>query len=115
VPVFVLTHHARETVIMKGGTSFTFITDGIEAALGLARASAGDKDVLLAGGASVVHQYLQRGLLDELQIHLAPVLLGSGTRLFERLEIDAEHGLDLQKTRVIDSPAVTHLQFRVVK
>ena len=78
VPVFVLTHHARETKVMQGGTSFIFVTDGIEAALEQARAAAGNKDVHLAGGASVIQQYLKAGLLDELQIHLAPVLLGDG-------------------------------------
>ena len=111
VPVFVLTHHARETVDMKGGTSFTFVTDGIEAALEQARAVAGDKDVLLAGGASVAQQYLQAGLLDEMQIHVAPTFLGGGVRLFDGL--GAEH--KLEATRVIESPRVTHLRYRVVK
>jgi len=110
VPVFVLTHHARETLAMEGGTSFNFVTDGIEAALEQARAAAGDKDVLLAGGASVVQQYLTAGLLNELQIHVAPVLLGDGTSLFDRLGIDA---VGLETTRVIASPSVTHLRFRV--
>jgi dihydrofolate reductase len=110
VPVFVLTQHARETKVMAGGTSFSFVTDGIEAALEQARAAAGDKDVSLAGGASVVQQYLKAGLLDELQIHLAPVLLGGGTSLFDRLGIDPT---GLEATRVICSPAVTHLRFRV--
>ena len=110
VPVFVLTHHARETLAMEGGTSFNFVTDGIEAALEQARAAAGDKDVLLAGGASVVQQYLKAGLLNELQIHVAPVLLGDGTSLFDRLGIDA---VGLETTRVIASPSVTHLRFTV--
>jgi dihydrofolate reductase len=110
VPVFVLTHHARETLMMEGGTSFDFVTGGIEAALEQARAAAGDKDVLLAGGASVVQQYLKAGLLDELQIHVAPVLLGDGTSLFDRLGIDP---VGLETTRVIASPSVTHLRFRV--
>jgi dihydrofolate reductase len=110
VPVFVLTQHARETKVMEGGTSCSFITDGIEAALEQARAAAGDKDVHLAGGASVVQQYLKAGLLDELQIHLAPVLLGSGTSLFDRLGIDP---IGLEATRVIASPSVTHLRFRI--
>jgi dihydrofolate reductase len=115
VPLFVLTQHARDPVVKQGGTSFTFITDGIEAALEEARAAAGDRDVLLAGGASVAQQYLQAGLLDELQIHLVPVLLGSGTRLFDRLELDPEHPVVLEGTRVIASPSVTHLRFRVAK
>ena len=110
VPVFVLSHHARETLAMEGGTSFNFVTHGIEAALEEARAAAGDKDVLLAGGASVVQQYLKAGLLNELQIHVAPVLLGDGTSLFDRLGIDA---VGLETTRVIASPSVTHLRFRV--
>ena len=110
VPVFVLTHHARETKVMEGGTSFNFVSDGIEAALEQARAAAGDKDVLLAGGASIVQQYLKAGLLDELQIHIAPVLLGEGTSLFDRLGIEP---LGLEATRVIASPSVTHLRFRM--
>jgi dihydrofolate reductase len=112
VPVFVLTHHPRETVIKEGGTSFTFVTDGIEAALEQARAAAGDKDVSLAGGADVVQQYLNAGLLDDLQIHLAPVFLGGGVRLFDRLGPDP---IELEATRVIESPTVTHLRYRVVK
>jgi dihydrofolate reductase len=112
VPVFVLTHHARETVTKKGGTSYTFVTDGIEAALERARASAGDGNVAIGGGADVVQQYLRAGLLDELQIHVAPVLLGGGVRLFGDLDGDA---IGLEITRVIESPAVTHLRYRVVK
>jgi dihydrofolate reductase len=110
VSVFVLTHQARGTKVMEGGTSFEFVTDGIEATLERAKAAAGDKDVLLAGGASIVQQYLKAGLLDELQIHVAPVLLGEGTSLFDRLGIEP---LGLEATRVIASPSVTHLQFRV--
>jgi len=112
VPVFVLTHHARETVVKEGGTSFTFVTDGVEAGLEQARAAAGDKDVSLAGGANVAQEYLQRGLLDELQIHLVPVFLGGGVRLFDGLG----PGLtELEIMRVIGSGTVTHLKFRVVK
>jgi dihydrofolate reductase len=110
VPVFVLTQHAREVLVMEGGTSFTFVTDGIEAALDQARAAAGDKDVVLAGGASVLQQYLKAGLIDELQIHVAPVLLGDGVSLFGRLGIAA---MGLKTTRVIASPSVTHLRFTV--
>ncbi len=112
VPVFVLTHHPRETVVKQGGTSFTFVTDGIEAALEQARAAAGDKDISLAGGASVAQQYLKAGLLDELQIHVAPVLLGGGVSLFDRLGIEP---FELERTRVIESPSVTHLRFNVVR
>ena len=97
-PVFVLTHHAREPVAKQGGTTFTFVTDGIESALEQARAAAGDKDVAVAGGANVAQQYLKAGLLDELQIHVAPVLLGDGVRLFEnhlgpeRREVECTQG-----------------------
>jgi dihydrofolate reductase len=112
VPVFVLTHHARETVTKQEGTSYTFVTDGIEAALEQARAAAGDKDVVLAGGATVVQQALKAGLLDELQIHLAPVLLGDGVPLFDRLGVDAP---ELEIGRVVASPSVTHLRVGVAK
>src|SRR3954447_20881025 len=82
-PVFVLTHHAREPLAMQGGTTFTFVTDGIEPALEQARAGARGKDVHVAGGGEAIQQYLNAGLLDELQLHVVPVLLGTGTRLFE--------------------------------
>ena len=88
-PVFILTHHAREPVTKQGGTTFTFVTDGIESALEQARAAAGDKNVAVGGGANVAQQYLKAGLLDELQIHVAPVLLGDGVRLFENLRTRA--------------------------
>ena len=106
-PVFVLTHHAREPLV-KGDTTFTFVTDGIESALDQARAAAGDRNVRIAGGADVATQYLKAGLLDEMQLHVAPFLLGKGARLFEGLDTSIELELD----RVIDSPAVTHLRYR---
>jgi dihydrofolate reductase len=112
VPVFVLTHHPRETVTKQGGTSFTFVTDGIESALAQARAAAGEKSVLVAGGANTIQQSLAAGLVDDIQIHVAPVLLGAGVRLFDR--VGPEH-VKLEGTRVIASPAVTHLRFRVLK
>lgn len=112
VPVFILTHHTREPVSKQGDTSFTFVTGGIEAALEQARAAAGDKDVALGGGAEVAQQYLAAGLLDEIQIHLVPLLLRDGVRLFDRL---GSEPIELQSTRVIESPSVTHLRFRVVK
>jgi dihydrofolate reductase len=99
-------------VTKQGGTSFTFVTDGIEAALAQAEAAAGDKDIAVGGGADVAQQYLRAGLLDEIQIHLVPVLLGDGVRLFHNLAADQAR---LEVTRVVDSPAVTHLKYRVVK
>ena len=110
-PVFVLTHHAREPLAMLGGTTFTFVTDGIATAVEQARAAAGDKDVLVAGGADVVQQALGSGLLDELQIHVVPVFLGSGVPLLDRIGPDTKLELD----RVVDAPGVTHLRYRVVK
>jgi dihydrofolate reductase len=111
VPVFVLTHHARETKPMEGGTTFTFVTNGIEAALEQARGVAVQKNVAIAGGANVVQQYLKAGLLDQLQLHVAPLLLGDGVRLFEN-HVGAEPP-EVEATRVIHSPAVTHLTYRV--
>jgi dihydrofolate reductase len=111
-PVFVVTHAARAPLVKEGGTTYTFVTDGLEGALQQAQAAAGDKDVAVVGGANIVQQFLRAGLLDELQIHLVPVLLGDGRRLFEYLA--AEHVV-LEATRAIASPGVTHLRFRVVK
>jgi dihydrofolate reductase len=109
-PVFIVTHHAREPVAKQAGTTFHFVTDGIEAALEHAREAAGGKDVAVAGGANVAQQYLRAGLIDEMTIHLVPVLLGDGARLFDDLD-----GVDvaLECVRVIDGPAVTHLTYRV--
>ena len=112
MPVFVLTHHAREPVSKEGGTTFTFVTDGIETALEQAQAAAGKKDVSVGGGASTIQQYLKAGLVDEMQVHVVPQLLGDGARLFENLGAELP---DLEVTRVIESPAVTHLRYRVVK
>jgi dihydrofolate reductase len=112
VPVFVLTHHARETVAKQGGTSFTFVTDGIEAALEQARAAAGDKDIAIAGGADVVQQCLTAGLVDEFQVHVAPLFLGDGVRLFDQLGAKQPK---LEGISLSGSPAVTHLKYRVVK
>jgi dihydrofolate reductase len=111
-PVFVLTHHPREPVAKQGGTTFTFVTDGIESALEQARAAAGGKDVAIGGGANVAQQYLRAGLLDEFQIHLVPILLRDGVRLLEDL---GSGEIELEKTRAIDAPGVTHLSYRVVK
>jgi dihydrofolate reductase len=113
-PVFVLTHHAREPVAKRGGTTFTFVTDGIEVALEQARGAAGDKDVAVGGGADVAQQYLEAGLLDELQVHVAPVLLGDGVRLFGGRLTGALR--ELECTRVLESPSgVAHLRYRVVR
>jgi dihydrofolate reductase len=106
-PVFVLTHHAREPLRMEGGTIFTFVTDGIESALEQARSAAGGKDVALAGGARVAQQYLGAGLVDEMQLHLVPALLGGGERLFE--DVGDLHGLALVDT--VATPDVVHLRF----
>ncbi|HKV09630.1 MAG TPA: dihydrofolate reductase family protein [Thermoanaerobaculia bacterium] len=107
-PVFVLTHYAREPLELEGGTTFTFVTDGIELALEQARRAAGGKDVVLAGGASAAQQYLKAGLVDEMEINLVPTLLGSGERLFEGVGDDL-HGLELVRT--VATPKVTHLKF----
>ena len=109
-PVFVLTHHPRETVVKEGGTTFYFVNDGIESALEQARAAAEDKDVALGGGGSVAQQYLRAELLDELNIHVAPILLGGGVSLFGELGADAP---PLKLTKVVESPFVTHLSYEV--
>jgi dihydrofolate reductase len=101
---------ARETIEKKGGTTFTLVTDGIENALAQAKSAAGDKDISVAGGANTIQQFLNAGLLDEIQIHVVPLLLGDGLRLFDQAGIPQ---LELEKTRVIDSPGVTHMRFRV--
>jgi dihydrofolate reductase len=108
-PTFVLTHHPREPIEMEGGTTFIFVTEGIESALEQARAAAGDGDVSIAGGAATVNQYLAAGAIDELRTHVAPVVLGVGERLFEGVgplvleKLDAASGTDL----------VTHITYRV--
>ncbi len=107
-PVFVVTHYGREPLKMEGGTTFHFVTDGIEAALEQARLAADGKDVALAGGASVAGQYLAAGLVDEMEISLVPILLGSGERLFEGVG-DNLHGLELVRT--VAAPDVVHLKF----
>jgi dihydrofolate reductase len=108
-PVFVLTHHEREPLEMEGGTTFTFVTDGIDSALAQAREAAAGKDISLGGGADAAQQYLSAGLLDELQLNVVPVLLGEGTRLFDD---GAGAGLGLEQVTVIDAPGVAHLKYR---
>ncbi|MFI6387278.1 dihydrofolate reductase family protein [Nonomuraea sp. NPDC050540] len=109
-PVFVLTHHPREPLTMKGGTSYVFVTDGIEAALAQARAAAGDRDVAIAGGAETVNRYLAAGLIDELRLHVAPLTLGRGERLL--------HGVGEHALEPVGAPwgtgLVTHLTYKVM-
>ncbi len=107
-PVFVLTHHKRDPLELEGGTTFTFVTEGIEAALEQARRAARGKDVSLAGGAKAAQQYLAAGLVDEMEISLVPTLLGSGERLFDGVGDDF-HGLE--HVRTVAAPKVTHLKF----
>jgi dihydrofolate reductase len=110
MPVFVLTHRPHE-VVVKGKTSFTFVTDGIKSAIAQAAAAAGDKKVHVMGGASVIQQALNAGLLDQLQVHVAPVLLGAGTPLFAHL-----HGpVELEQTELVETRLARHLTYRVVK
>jgi dihydrofolate reductase len=107
-PVFVLTNHEREPLAMEGGTTFTFVTGGIDAALEQAKAAAGpDKDILISGGAETVRQFLKAGLVDSFQLHVVPIMLGGGTRLLDGLEPAA-----LRLDRVVDGPGVTHLRYR---
>jgi dihydrofolate reductase len=108
-PVFVLTHHAREPLEMEGGTTFHFVTEGIESALRQAKDAAGDRDVLVAGGAQCAQQYLAAGLIDEVELHVVPLILGAGERLLDNLE-----GTDvkLKQVRVIEGEGVTHLKYR---
>ncbi len=107
-PVFVLTHHERDPLAMRGDTTFTFVTGGIESAVAQARDAAGDRDVAIAGGASTVQQALCARLLDELCLHIVPVILGAGDRL-----LDGVGDLHLRPVTVVDSPAVTHVTYRV--
>jgi dihydrofolate reductase len=110
-PVFILTHHPRDPVEMQGGTTFHFVTDGIKSALEQATDAANGKDVMLWGGAQVVNQYLAAGLLNELELHLVPVLLGDGARLFDGVGA-AE--VQLEQVRAVEAPGVTHLKYTVV-
>jgi dihydrofolate reductase len=111
-PVFVLTHHAREPLEMQGGTTFHFVTDGIDSALEQAKDAAGERDVSLAGGAKVVQQYFAAGLVDELDISIVPIILGGGERLFENLGSEPP---ELEQVDAVDAPGVTHIRYRTVK
>ena len=112
VPVFVLTHHEREPLEMKEGTTFHFVTEGIDAALDRARQAAGDADVTIMGGANAIQQYLAAGHLDELEISISPRLLGGGERLLDNLD-GAE--IELEQLRAVEGVGVTHVSYRVIK
>jgi dihydrofolate reductase len=114
-PVFVVTHRPRETLVRQGGTSFTYVTDGVESAVEQARAAAGGKDVAVAGGGTLLRQVIAAGLLDQLELHIVPVLLGDGMRLFDPavLDLSAREAIELTPTRVVDTPDVTHVRYRV--
>ena len=107
-PVFVLTHYARESVVMAGGTTFHFVTDGLESALKQARDAAGDRSVAVAGGASTVQQFIRAGLLDELNMHIAPVILGAGERLLDNVGDPT-----LEPVNVRSSPRATHITYQI--
>ncbi len=109
-PVFVLTHHPRDPLTMTGGTTYTFVTDGIESALAQARAAAGEANVAIAGGAATVNQYLAARLIDELRLHVAPMLIGAGARLLESVGNGSLEPLEVRHTGL-----VTHLSYRVVR
>jgi dihydrofolate reductase len=111
VPVYVLTHYPRPPVEMKGGTTFHFITDGIESALAKAKASAGKHDVVIAGGARTVRQYLTIGAIDEIELHLVPMLIGGGERLFDDVP---PAKMRLEQIRAVQGDGVTHLKYRVL-
>src|SRR5262249_51863345 len=108
-PVFVLTHHEREPLTLTD-TTFTFVTDGIESAMAQAREAAGGKDVFISGGAQTINQYLAAGLVDELELHVVPIVLGGGERL-----LDDVGDLKLEQLRAVEAPGVAHLKYRVVK
>jgi dihydrofolate reductase len=111
-PVFVLTHHSRKPLEMEGGTTFHFVTDGIVSALAQAKKAAQGKDVAIAGGANVVQQYLKAGLLDEMEIHVVPLLLGGGARLFDNAD---GRQTAYESVRVVKSPSVSHFKYRLAR
>ena len=114
VPVFVVTHRPREVLERRGGTSFTFVTEGLERAIELARDAAGAKDVAVSGGGELLRQVLAAGLLDQLDLHVAPVLLGDGQRLFDSgLGLGLDDGIELVATRVVEAPDVIHIRYTV--
>src|SRR6476469_4449403 len=113
-PVFVVTHRPRGVIERQGGTSFTFVTEGLERAIELARKAAGGKNVAVAGGGTLVRQIMAAGLLDELELHIVPVLLGDGMRLLDGgLGLDPREGIGLTPVRVVETPEVTHIRYAV--
>jgi len=114
-PVFVVTHRARETLLREGGTSFAFVTDGLDSAIDQARVAANGKDVAIAGGGSLLRQVLKAGLLDQLELHIAPVVVGHGLRLFDPADLDLapDEAIELTPTRVVESAEVTHVRYTV--
>jgi dihydrofolate reductase len=112
--VFVVTHRPRPTLEREGGTSFTYITDGIESAIEQARAAANCKNVAIAGGGTLLRQVISLGLVDELELHVVPVILGDGMRLLSpALGLDSREGIELTPDRVIATPDVTHVRYRL--
>jgi dihydrofolate reductase len=109
--VFVLSHKPKEKVVKQGGTTYTFVTDGTESAIKQAKAATGNKDIMVIGGANIIQHFLKAGWLDEIQIHLVPILLGEGTRLFDQLD----RSIELERIQVTEAPDVAHLGFRIVK
>jgi dihydrofolate reductase len=109
-PVFVVTNHAREPLALAD-TTFTFVTNGAQSALAQARDAAGEQDVFIGGGADIINQYLAAGVVDEIELHVVPILLGGGARLFAGVGPEIE----LEQVRVIEAPGVTHLKYRVVR
>jgi dihydrofolate reductase len=111
-PVFVLTHHAKEPLVKLGGTTYFFVTDGLESVLAEARQAAGDKNVIVMGGANILQQLLRAGRLDEIHLHIVPILLGEGIHLFENLGAER---IELEKLSATDTAGVTHLRLRVAR
>jgi dihydrofolate reductase len=111
-PVFVLTHYPHDPIELQGGTTFHFVTDGIESAYAQASAAAGDRDISIAGGASCARQAIAAGFVDEIDLQVSPVILGSGERLFDGFEADRPA---LELVRVLEAPGVAHLRYRVVR
>lgn len=114
-PVFVVTHRPHPVIERQGGTSFTYVTEGIQSAIRQARAAAGDKNVAISGGGTLLRQVIKLGLLDELELHIVPVILGQGMRLLDAdLDLGAREGIELTPTRVIDTPEVTHIRYKLL-